>query len=198
MNPSYDAVNQFVRKLSGRLARFGKILLDKVDPVTAIHVLEGAEKYKQFKYPEKAAWWKGAVKRLESSAGHDLTVEIMKACGRKCCGIARRKTAKKLFAESLNMDDFLNKLNTHDIGGGRLKRVNDRTITGGYDSCLCGQVKYTETPFDDLTYCECSSAWFQQLFESALDQPVEVVVNQSIIAGDDTCEFTVTLSETVS
>jgi predicted hydrocarbon binding protein len=39
------------------------------------------------------------------------------------------------------------------------------------------------------TYCNCSRGWAKALFEGALGRPVDVVMEQSIIRGDEQCQF---------
>jgi predicted hydrocarbon binding protein len=43
------------------------------------------------------------------------------------------------------------------------------------------------------TYCNCSRGWAKALFEGALGRPVEVVMEESIVEGDDQCKFRIIL-----
>ena len=90
--------------------------------------------------------------------------------------------------ESDSIQAFIDKLNRAGIGGRSLQLKNN-TITGGYDHCYCGQVKKTQEPFPSTTYCHCSVGWYKQLFETALEKPVEVKITRSIISGAESCEF---------
>lgn len=173
---------------TGRIGRFAQIVEEETNQDIAEKVMQDAEHYKSFNYPKKAAWWKGAVNRLEQLAGRETCLKILKKCGQKCCGQTTRKRVKQLMDESESLKEFVEKLNKTGLGGGRLVLQDETTIRGGYDTCYCGQVKQTKEPFD-TKYCHCSVGWYTQLVESALGTPVDVELVQSIISGADTCEF---------
>ncbi len=131
------------------------------------------------------------MENLKKSIGKDKLAKVMHACGSKCCGITSRMRAKLYWSQSKSIKKFIQNLNKHHIGGGRPKIINEHTIIGGYDTCYCGQVKYTQKPFLSDSYCQCSTAWYKQLFETALGKPVKVEIKQSIIRGAKTCEFVI-------
>jgi predicted hydrocarbon binding protein len=140
-------------------------------------------------YAQKAEWIRNAVQRLENEAGKAAAINVMQACGRKCCGPTQQKRAKQFMQESNSVKELLAKLNEAGIGGGRLKLKSKNTIAGGYDRCYCGRVKQTQKPFPTDTYCHCSTGWYKSLFEAAFDKPVKVKLLQSILQGADSCEF---------
>jgi len=142
-------------------------------------------------YTEKAAWVKEMVVRLEANVSPDQYIKIMQDCGRKCCGLTHRKLAREIWNESKSMSEFIDMLNKKGIGGGRLKLINNKTIKGGYNRCYCGLVKKTNKKFPTKTYCQCSTGWYKQLFESAFEREVQVELLQSIITGAKTCEFVI-------
>jgi predicted hydrocarbon binding protein len=43
------------------------------------------------------------------------------------------------------------------------------------------------------TYCNCSRGWAKELFEGALGRTVEVIMEKSIINGDNQCKFRILL-----
>ncbi|MCK4478878.1 hypothetical protein KAU88_10215 [Candidatus Bathyarchaeota archaeon] len=43
------------------------------------------------------------------------------------------------------------------------------------------------------TYCNCSRGWAKELFEGVLGRPVGVIMEKSIIKGDDQCRFRIVL-----
>jgi predicted hydrocarbon binding protein len=182
---------------TGRIGRLTKILEKKVSKNVLERVMEDSWNYKRMNSKEKAAWWREAMPRLEQELGRKKTEEIMEACGRKCCGTTFRKLGIKYWKESESMKEFLEKLNVgysykgkvYGIGGGRLKLEDENTITGGYDTCYCGQVKNTEKPFPNDIYCRCGAGWLKQFFESALKKPVKVKAIQTYIQGTKSCEF---------
>ena len=69
------------------------------------------------------------------------------------------------------------------------KLKDEHTVVGGYDKCYCGLVNKTKKPFKNLTYCYCGAGHIKQFFESALEKPVQVKLEQSVIAGAKNCKF---------
>ncbi len=179
---------------TGRIGRLAGIIERKAGKKTLHKVMRDVDQYTLTSNPsKKAAWLRVAIEQLEQLVGAETAGNIMQECGKKCCGQRTRERAKKLMLESDNIEDFVNKLNKEGLGGRRLKVVDQNTITGGYDHCYCGQVRHTEQPFSNKTYCLCSVGWYKQLFEHALERSVEVEITQSIISGAETCEFIIHL-----
>jgi hypothetical protein len=70
-------------------------------------------------------------------------------------------------------------------------------IYAAYDRCYCGSVNKTRELFL-ATYCHCSCGWYQQLFETLLDRPVEVELLGSILQGDERCRFLIRIGGSAS
>lgn len=182
---------------TGRIGRFAKIIEQQVDPDTLQRIMHASEDYKSLKPIEKAEWWRSAVERLEDEVGEYQAVEIMKACGRKCCGQGNRAAAKRLMLESDSLEEFLSKASAYGVKDDEIeyKLQDENTIIGHFYRCFCGQVKRTKTPFDNLTFCHCSAEFHKQFFEAALEQSVTVEIRQSIISGAENCEFVIHINE---
>jgi predicted hydrocarbon binding protein len=43
------------------------------------------------------------------------------------------------------------------------------------------------------TYCNCSRGWAKALFEGVLGKSVEVIMEKSIVSGDNQCKFRIML-----
>ncbi|MBU7043925.1 MAG: hypothetical protein HXS47_10070 [Theionarchaea archaeon] len=178
---------------TGRIGRLAHIIEKELDSDTLYRIMKDAHAFPTYTYPEKAAYMKTVIERLENSAGIDVAENIMKGCGYKCCGKTSQNRARTLMKESTSLEECIEKLNKTGLGGGRLTMQDSHTITGGYDRCYCGQVKHTRVLFPSLTYCHCSTGWYAQLFETILGRPVAVDILQSIICGADSCEFVIHL-----
>ncbi len=176
---------------TGRIGRFARALEKENNRKIVEQTIDDIDAYLKFNNSEKADWWRKTIADLEKSIGKPALIKVMRACGSKCCGVTSRKRAKVYWSQSKSLKGFINNLNKHHLGGGRLKLINEHRITGGYDTCYCGQVKYTTEPFPSDTYCQCSTAWYKQLFETALGKPVKVELKQSIIQGAKSCEFVI-------
>jgi hypothetical protein len=180
---------------SGRIGRIAKKVVEETDIKTAAKIMKGAVDFKELSYQQRAELLKEIVKRMKSVLGSKKTKEIFISCGTMCCGATSRKLVKKAMEKSRSLKELIDNLNKKHIGGGRLKLKNARTITGGYDRCYCGMVSKARMPYPDLTYCHCSTGWYKQLFETALNKRVEVKILQSIVCGAKTCEFIITIIE---
>ena len=178
---------------TGRIGRFAKIIKKDLGEDVLMEVMQDSNKYSSFKAPEKAAWWKSAVERLEKEVGNEKAIDVMRSCGQKCCGQGIRKTAKRLMDESKSMEEFLEKASNYEVKEGEIeyKLKDNNTIVGIFNRCFCGQVKQTKTPFKNKTYCQCSAEFHKQFFEAALGKPIKVELTQSIISGEKTCKFVI-------
>jgi effector-binding domain-containing protein len=63
--------------------------------------------------------------------------------------------------------------------------------------CFCPLIRdyLDDTP---KIFCKCSSGWPKQLWEGILERPLKVEVLQSLVKGDDTCEFAIHLPAEIS
>lgn len=185
---------------TGRIGRFAKIVESNTAKDSYVRIMEKSNEYNQYKPANKALWWKNAIERLENELGKDKAIEIMRACGNKCCGQGQRKTAKRLMNKSSSLEDFLKRVSTYEVKEGELEYqlINDHTIIGKHNKCFCGQVKQTNELFTNNTYCQCSVEFNKQFFEAAFEKPVLVKLKQSIITGGDYCEFEIKLASSQS
>ena len=176
---------------TGRIGRFAKIIEKDFGESVLLDVMEDSDKYSSLKAPDKAEWWKSAVIRLEKGVGVEGAVEIMRSCGRKCCGKGIRKTAKRLKDESKSLEEFLVKASTYEVKEGEIeyKLGDDKIIIGIFNRCFCGQVKQTKVSFENKTYCQCSAEFHKQFFEAALEKPISVELVESIISEAKICKF---------
>jgi predicted hydrocarbon binding protein len=151
-----------------------------------------------------ALWVRDAIRRLDSTVNENTRRQIMENCGRNCASINKRviestKTRRKKFK---NLDTFLEAEQRKPMKGTRLYR--EGTILYQYYTpqaftqpmrCYCsllrGLPKETSV---SITYCHCSKAFVQKLWESVLEQPVKVELLQSVVSGDSECKFAIHLS----
>jgi hypothetical protein len=197
MNFDNDSVEAQVSRIpkTGRIGRFAKIVEKETCQEAFLAIMQDSESYKTYKPAERAAWWCRAMERLEQAIGEENAIEIMKSCGRKCCGQGQRKTAKRLMAESESIEEFLDRISRHDVKEGDLTYVleDENTIVAEHSKCFCGQVKRSKKPFSTRSYCQCSVEFNRVFFEAALEKPVQVELVQSIINGAESCKFIIHL-----
>jgi len=176
---------------TGRIGRFAKIVKANSSEESYLKVMQESDQYGSYNAQKKALWWKQAIEKLELEVGPEDAVDVMRTCGSKCCGNGQRKTAKKMMAESKSLQEFLEKFVNYGVKDGELgyEIIDDNTFITRHNKCFCGQVKKSREVFKNATYCQCSVEFNKQFFQAAFGKPVEVKLKQSILNGDDFCEF---------
>ena len=61
--------------------------------------------------------------------------------------------------------------------------------------CFCPLVRTNMDQGMPVDFCNCSSGWFRRQWEGATGRPVTVDVLQSVLQGDEKCEFAIRLPE---
>ncbi|MBN1139536.1 MAG: hypothetical protein JXM73_23370 [Anaerolineae bacterium] len=151
-------------------------------------LVRDCEAYATLKTPaQKARRIRDMVDVLDREVDAETRRTIMQACGRRCIGAGTLEKAMRIAQQARDLDDLLARLNAMHIGGGHLQREG-KAIHAAYDRCYCGSVNKIKEPLS-ATYCLCSCGWYQQLFETLLDRPVEVELLGSIAHGDERCRF---------
>lgn len=112
--------------------------------------------------------------------------DTMRKCGGCCLSANAVKTAKKLYAKSSNITEFLNLLNEADIGGRNL-HISDHKIIAVYKKCYCNIPKKVENL--NKNYCECSAGWYMRLFSEVFEKNVTVKIVDTIVNGATECTF---------
>lgn len=146
----------------------------------------GNDVYERIKETGEENDVKAMISELENTYGADVVTRVMKPCGSQCISNNMIALAKTSYEKSENIYDFLRLLNEQRIGGGEL-HIRDGKIIGIYDKCYCGLAKAIK----DLPpiYCSCSEGWYERLFSSVFEKPVEVKRVRTILDGSDECVF---------
>jgi hypothetical protein len=63
--------------------------------------------------------------------------------------------------------------------------------------CFCPIVRDRLDQGMSTTFCYCGSGWFRRQWEGALGRPVRIEIAQSIVKGDDVCQFAIHLPDDV-
>ena len=151
---------------------------------------------------EAALWAKGATERLDSLVAEETRVRIMERCGANCArknsGVIVRTVARRgKFADE---EAFLAAEIKKPPAGTRLERQGDSLIQVYIPQafthpmrCYCALVK--DLPKGESmsqTYCHCSKAFVQTLWEAVLGRPVSVEIEESAVSGASECRFRIT------
>lgn len=60
--------------------------------------------------------------------------------------------------------------------------------------CFCPVIRNRLDQGMPITYCNCGAGWFREQWETATGKPVTVDILQSVLKGDDVCQFAIHLS----
>ncbi len=163
-------------------------------------VMEGANKLKPSTDKVKLAEWvKGAMERLDSAVPEKQRGDIMGACGRNCAKVNHRaiETFKKRRAKFPSLDAFLKAEEKAPMMGTKLWLEAGGAVQaycpGEFTRpmrCFCSLVN--GLPAEETlspTYCQCSRALVQQMWEETLGQPVTVTLLKSALSGATECHF---------
>jgi len=159
------------------------------DPSSMLRI--SLSEYKSMKTPvQKASFIRKIMDRLLAKTSKRVAKKVMLECGymmrdgvSRCINEHKIKRTKQLYAESRNIEDFIERLGRHS--GGKFK-LEGNSIKAIYNRCYCGSVSRTKEKIPSI-YCYCGAGWYKRLFEEVLGRPVRVEVLQSIANGADEC-----------
>ena len=122
---------------------------------------------------------------LDEHVDEKTRAVILEQCGRQCQSAGFIKKAKVIYEKSNGIDDFLRRF--EQVYKHLRREGNNVYIV--YPTCYCSQVNKIPKGKLSGTYCNCSLGWAKALFEGALGKSVEVIMEKSIINGDNKCKF---------
>jgi predicted hydrocarbon binding protein len=134
-------------------------------------------------------WITQLIAGLDEKVDEKTRIAILEQCGRQCQTQSLIQKARKIYENSRNTEEFLEKFGKTYR---HLHREGDRVYII-YPRCYCSQVNKLPKGRLSGTYCNCSRGWAKALFEGAMGRPVEVLMEKSIISGDDQCRFRIVL-----
>lgn len=136
------------------------------------------------------SWTNNLVNSLEKQLDKEVSVKLIESCGRICaneCGATKKvDEILKSLVDTASIDTIIEKMNKELCGGNLRKEGN--TIILIYEHCYCPHRKHIES---DL-YCMCTQGWAKEVFEKALGEKVNVVLEKSLAWGDEVCKIVVT------
>jgi len=135
------------------------------------------------------SWLEAAILSLETQADERTKKTLLESCGRACARLSSAaKDAKAIEDGGKRIDELLDKLSR--ITSGKFSWQRDGEIVRVvYKKCFCplrsgGLVK-------SPTFCNCSTGWLKEIFETALGKPVKVKLEQAIGQGGPVCAFSI-------
>ncbi|UCE29170.1 MAG: hypothetical protein JSV85_00015 [Candidatus Bathyarchaeota archaeon] len=139
------------------------------------------------KHSERWITW--LIATMDECLDEETKARMLEQCGRQCQSESLIKKAKKIYEKSKNVDEFL-----EEFGQvyGNLHREEDEVYIK-YPKCYCPNVNKIPPGKLSATYCNCSRGWAKALFEGTLGRPVKVIMEESIVKGDEQCKFRIIL-----
>jgi hypothetical protein len=151
-----------------------------------------------------AKWVQGMMGRLDTMVPRSQREEVMTRCGLNCARINHKaiELFKKRRAKYASLDSFLTAEAQSSMKGTKLWR-EENTVVQTYCPreltrpmrCYCSLVN--SLPPDEImspTYCQCSRAFVQQMWEETLARPVSVTLIKSALSGATECHFRIKLT----
>ena len=112
---------------------------------------------------------------------------VLERCGRECIPKSRIRKAKDLYDRSESLEDFLERY----AASNEHLRLEDDGVFMVYPRCFCSLVNKMPEGQMSPTWCNCSVGWVKALFEGATGRSVGVILEKSVIKGDDGCRLMV-------
>lgn len=191
--------------------------LDKLKDSLSVHlgnykterILSGHEDFPLLSEVEKSAWCARMTDRLDHEVDEEsLKIEILSACSCRCYD-EHLTYLKEVYKETQNIDKLLEAMHKTVF---RMKPIRDKNriiITKApahpeeykkattpeekrYHFCHCENVRAVKSEISK-TYCYCGAGWCKNIWEEVLGRPVTIEIRQSVLLGDDACQFAVYL-----
>jgi len=134
-------------------------------------------------------WVCSLMAGLDDHVDGETLAKVLEQCGRQCQSQSLIKKARRIYEQSGDVNDFLDRF-------GRFYKHLHREGDGVYivyPRCYCSIVSKIPPGKLSSTYCNCSRGWAKALFEGALKRPIEVTMEKSIKRGDKECKFKIDL-----
>ncbi|WP_297423868.1 DUF6144 family protein [Clostridium sp.] len=136
------------------------------------------------------SWTNNLVDTLEKELGKELSEKVIENCGRICaneCGAMKEvEEIIKSLGDTDSVDIIIEKMNK-GFCEGRLRKEGN-TITIVYKQCNCPNRKHVESN----SYCMCTRGWAKEVFEKVIGKDVDVVLEEAIAWGDESCKVIIT------
>lgn len=140
--------------------------------------------------------WINIVLNQLSKVEENQAKAVVENCGRECLKSSGRiekiNILKKEISDRNNKDLLFAKYKEkiYDNSPNLYKSENDYYLE--YEECGCGMV--TEGDVSDPFLCNCTIGYTKETFETLFDEKVEVVLQKSILRGDDICKQKISIN----
>ena len=130
-------------------------------------------------------WISNLIENMDEHLDEKAKINLLEECGRAC---AESHVKAKILKHKGNLDGWLGTLKKW-VGPENVQ-MEKGAVRVMYSKCLCPLVQ-DRPPLMSGTYCNCSRGWLKETFETVLEKPVEVKMEDSIMQGGQQCRFLV-------
>ncbi len=130
-------------------------------------------------------WISNLMVNMDRQMEKGEKIRLLEECGRAC---AKRHAQKEALKSRGNVDAWLATMKKW-VGENNVKKEGN-AVRVIYSKCLCPLVQDGPSLKSD-TYCNCSRGWLKEVFETVVEKPVEVKLEDSIMKGGQQCRFTI-------
>ncbi len=136
-----------------------------------------------------STWIDGLMEGINKIDDEKTRKQILEIAGRACA----QAHSKTLFEDTWkevegDMDKLLKVLN-EKMGSEIYTKISDKKISVSYEKCYCPLVALGLT--DSPILCNCSIYWLKENFETIIGNEVVVDINQAVLRGGKSCNFTI-------
>lgn len=136
----------------------------------------------------KAQWFIDLLRKTEGNADERALAKALAEDGQCCIGLGNIRQAKDAAEGTKTTEEFLDNFEkVFPI----LQRDGDKVYIV-FHECFCGVMKGFKGEVPE-SYCYCSVGWVKEMFEQALERPVEVKLESAVLRGDPECRLRVIL-----
>jgi len=132
-------------------------------------------------------WISNLMKNMEQHLDEKRRIDLLEDCGRAC---ARRHAQKEALKLRGDLEGWMGTMKKW-VGKDNVQREKN-SVRVVYNKCFCPLVQ-DASPLMSETYCNCSRGWLKEVFETVMEKPVAVKLEDSIMRGGKQCRFTVSL-----
>ncbi len=132
-------------------------------------------------------WILSLMENMDEHLDEEAKINLLEECGRAC---AERHAKTEALKHKGNLNGWLSVFKRW-VGSENVQK-EDNVVRLTYSKCLCPLVQ-DRPPLMSKTYCNCSRGWLKEVFETVMEKPVEVKLEDSIMQGGKQCRFLVFL-----
>lgn len=136
-------------------------------------------------------WFTGFSSGIDSLDANSRQ-KILAECGKACARSYTTAIFKKARQNSSDLKGLMELLHEY-LPDGRFELLENGSIRATYLRCGCDLVRLGLVGSPNL--CECSAANFAENLKSALEVPVSVEIESSILRGAQSCVLTASFDE---